>query len=227
MSIPNKPKFYQATVARVIDGDTIDVQYNFSIYRIRVKDIDAPEMSQPQGWEAFLFLKNAIDKKTVFISTDKLGKWDREVASVYDENMNDMGKKLIESGFAWNASDFKSENMEDYKAYHEIAKSQKIGLWQLENPINPRQWRERNLKMSDEDQALLEMKKEKYKTINKLNKKTQIVTGDIPKLPFSPPRKTKSKQAIGSLPFSPPNKKHSISSLPFSPPRKNKKNKPS
>ena len=48
---PFQPSTYQAniSVARVIDGDTLEVLQNGSRERVRLKEIDAPEMSQPGG----------------------------------------------------------------------------------------------------------------------------------------------------------------------------------
>src|SRR5262245_29829089 len=57
-----------ATVARIVDGDTIDVKLDSGPMRVRMQGIDAPERGQPSGGEATALLKQLIDGSEVELS---------------------------------------------------------------------------------------------------------------------------------------------------------------
>jgi micrococcal nuclease len=98
---------YNATLDRVIDGDTIDVMLDlgFKIYskqRIRLARINAPEMKTPEGVEAKTSLVQILPVGTELIiqtkKTDIYGRYIGEV-TMNDINLND---KLVELGQAVN-----------------------------------------------------------------------------------------------------------------------------
>ena len=70
-------------VVHVVDGDTFDVYP----YRVRIADIDAPELNEPGGHEAKEALKELILNETVYLDIDDLGSprdpYNRIIAVVY------------------------------------------------------------------------------------------------------------------------------------------------
>jgi len=105
---------YNATVTKVIDGDTFDLEIDlgFSVkvkHRIRLHGIDAYETSlrggtteeeKKKGIEAKAFLIDRILNKKVIIETikDKKGKYGRYLANVcHDGKM--VSEMLIEKGY--------------------------------------------------------------------------------------------------------------------------------
>jgi micrococcal nuclease len=96
---------YNATLEKVVDGDTIDVTLDlgFKIYskqRIRLARINAPEMSTPGGVEAKTNLITLLPIGTLLIiatkKTDIYGRYIGEV-TLGEININD---KLVADGKA-------------------------------------------------------------------------------------------------------------------------------
>jgi len=99
---------YQATVAYVVDGDTVDfnADLGFRVWRkdrFRLYGIDTPERGQ-LGWaEATAELKRLLPLGDVVIlnthmdKTDKYGRW---LAEVTNSAGVDVCKAMVEGGFA-------------------------------------------------------------------------------------------------------------------------------
>ncbi len=113
----NQQYIYKATVTKVIDGDTLDLEVDlgFSVkveHRIRLHGVDAYETSlrgdtteeeKQKGIEAKAFLIDRILNKKVIIETvkDKKGKYGRYLANVcYNGKM--ISDLLKEKGFCKN-----------------------------------------------------------------------------------------------------------------------------
>lgn len=103
---------YQATVLRVVDGDTFDaiVDLGFSITiktRFRLLDIDTPEKrtrnkeEKKHGLAATERVKELIEGKKITITTSKTGKYGRYLAKVYLlDKQRYLSEILIEEGFS-------------------------------------------------------------------------------------------------------------------------------
>ncbi len=144
-------KKYAAKVVQVIDGDTIDVQINGSVYRIRLLGVDCPETTAEKnkpyeydsitdleylaewGLKAKEFAQKILDHRTVYIEFDGLaglkGYYGRYLAYVYLENGTDFNALLIKNGLArvYVEGTFKKES--EYLKLENYAKTHKIGLW--------------------------------------------------------------------------------------------------
>ena len=123
---------------RVIDGDTIRAEVEGKERKIRLNDIDAPEMNQPFGVQSRNFLIRLLDKKDITVVFQGKGSYGRPLGQIYanDENVNVL---MIKSGFAW-VYDKYVEDLSLYE-FQDQAKSENLGLWQAENPIAPWVWR--------------------------------------------------------------------------------------
>ncbi len=98
---------YNATVTKVVDGDTVDLSCDlgfriFSRDRFRLLGIDTPERGQP-GWaEATAALKEllpygaVVKVKTDRPYNDKYGRW---LAVVHADGVN-VNDKMVADGFA-------------------------------------------------------------------------------------------------------------------------------
>ena len=92
---------FDATVIKVIDGDTIRLRTDFRDFDfpLRMLNIDAPEMSEGGG-EAREWLKGVIDGEEVQIKIDRfqrVGKYGRLLGRVISLGM-DMGEAQIRLG---------------------------------------------------------------------------------------------------------------------------------
>jgi len=102
-------------------------------------NIDAPELSQPFGQEAKVFLKQYEGKRCT-IKTQGKDKYGRTLAVLYiaNENINILS---VNRGLAWKfmTHDGKYQEAQDYAQNH------KLGLW-AHDAIEPYQWRKRHEK---------------------------------------------------------------------------------
>jgi len=108
---------YQATLQRVIDGDTlwVNIDCGFDTWidqKVRLRGIDTPEMDTSEGQRARRFVESALRKCSVLaITTTKPDKYDRYLADVFYlpeesdvnvvlENGMFLNRELIEAGLA-------------------------------------------------------------------------------------------------------------------------------
>ena len=131
-------KEYEGLVTKVIDGDSIFVKQNDTINKIRLSYIDAPEIKQAYGVKSRLFLKNLLMDRKVLVSTDYNDRYGRQIADIYiltDIEAIYINAKMIKSGNAWVYKKYRSNsyliNLENH------ARSNKIGIWKNDNPMEP------------------------------------------------------------------------------------------
>lgn len=114
---------YNATLIKVVDGDTIDVMIDLGLHvhikeRLRLAGIDAPERYKPGGKEAIKHLTHLlIDRKSEHIQgpinlkirTEKEGKYGRWIAWLYPADielstninyLHSINKCMVEDGHA-------------------------------------------------------------------------------------------------------------------------------
>lgn len=110
-------EYYVKKVAKVVDGDTIDVDIDLGFdisfsSRVRLAGIDTPEsrttdkMEKALGLEAKAYLKHEIEAaKSVVIKTEKMDsseKYGRILGWVFLDGSNkSLNEKMIEDGYAW------------------------------------------------------------------------------------------------------------------------------
>lgn len=110
------PTEVSGVVTNVVDGDTLDVE---GFGRVRLADVDAPEMDTPGGRAAKFFAETWLLDETVYLDVDDLGgkdKYGRWVCIAYIEdpetgtpiNFNSM---LVTSGHAV-VKDFKDNEFD-------------------------------------------------------------------------------------------------------------------
>lgn len=82
-----------ATVVRVVDGDTIVVDYDGADHRVRLLNVDTPETVQPGqpveclGPEAASFLRDRLPEGAPVVlrfDEERLDRYDRQLAGVFD-----------------------------------------------------------------------------------------------------------------------------------------------
>ncbi len=133
------------TVLRVKDGDTVEIMgAGRKPYTVRLSGIDAPENGQPWGNKSKQLLKQLIHKKQVRVVVQKKAdKWGRVVARLYLDDV-DVCAYMVVYGGAWvyrryaRGSSFALLYNAEAKA-----KAAKSGLWSLNNPVPPWEWRKR------------------------------------------------------------------------------------
>ncbi len=124
--------------ARVIDGDTIHLNDG---RKVRLLDIDAPEIKQPWGLQSKKFLADLIEGKEIELIGSKKDRYGRTLATIKLGDL-DVNKRLVEMGHAWHYKRYsKSKEFADLELK---ARAKGLGLWAPPKP--PWEWRRRKRK---------------------------------------------------------------------------------
>ena len=123
---------------RVVDGDTIRAEAKGKEIKIRLVEIDAPEMDQPFGAQSKNFLNRLLYKKNVKLISQGEDRYGRILGEIYVDGES-ANTSMIKSGFAW-VYDKYVEDLSLYE-YQDQAKAENLGLWRDDDPIAPWVWR--------------------------------------------------------------------------------------
>ena len=131
------------TLGYVYDGDTVKLRDADGEFKLRIKDIDAPERNQAYGKKARRALMKLCKSKDTLVTVKLTGmdKYQRYLGRMQCNNI-DVSLYLTEQGLAWFDPKYSSD-LEILQA-QKIAQQNKAGLWQEPNPIPPWVWRARH-----------------------------------------------------------------------------------
>jgi len=125
-------------VIRVADGDTITILLAGNIQeRIRLADIDAPELGQPFSEQSRLYLSELCAGKTVTIEYKERDIYGRILGVVIVDGIN-VNEAIVREGLAW---EYKYNTNGRIRELQEEAQLKKINIWSDENPVNPYDYR--------------------------------------------------------------------------------------
>jgi endonuclease YncB( thermonuclease family) len=133
--------FIEATVIKVIDGDTITVLAQSGKIKVRLAEIDAPEKDQPYGLVAKNKLQEKILDKNITLQKKTIDRYGRLVAKVFLDK-RDIIKEMIAEGHVWVYKKY----LDDYTLddIQMSAHQNQIGIWSLinEEQVPPWEWRQ-------------------------------------------------------------------------------------
>ena len=121
-------------VVKVYDGDTITLQNNSGIYKIRLAGIDAPESRQAYGNVSKNYLYNMVRDRFVYAEIHDKDRYGRYVAKIMLDNI-DVNAEMIRAGLAWHYKQY--DNNDEYARLEQEAKRNRRGLWVEKTPIPP------------------------------------------------------------------------------------------
>ena len=127
-----------AEVIGVVDGDSITVKIDQTEYRIRLAEIDAPEIAQLWGKESKLALKEKLENKEVIIEVIDVDRYSRLVARIFLDGRQ-INREMLEEGHAWVYLEYLRD--ESLLTSEVLARRKKLGLWGSAEAIPPWQWR--------------------------------------------------------------------------------------
>lgn len=144
---------FQAYVQYVDDGDTIDVLVSGVRHRIRLSDIDAPEVShcnegkidckrpgQPFSKESKARLTGLVAGGRVeLLCRDYDSRYSRSVCRVYANGV-DANLTLVREGLAWFNEKYSRDG--DVRRAQDQAKRSGLGIWSDRNAVAPWAWRD-------------------------------------------------------------------------------------
>jgi micrococcal nuclease len=144
--------FYQTSIANeegmiinVIDGDTVHLlNQNHDKLKVRLLNIDAPELDQSYGRESKMILERFILNKNVTVIWNKKDRYKRLLGVIFIDGV-DFNLEMIKAGAAWHFKKYaKHDQAKDqyqiYNEYEQQAKLREVGLWG-ENATPPWLWR--------------------------------------------------------------------------------------
>ena len=131
----------QGEVVAVKDGDTVVVLVDKTPVTIRLASIDAPEKNQPFGQQSKAALSSLVFGKTIRVVTSRNDRYGRTIGTLYDGETN-VNAEMIATGMAWHYTRFSSDV--DLSMLECSARTNSLGLWSDDNPIEP--WKHREKK---------------------------------------------------------------------------------
>ena len=129
------------TVERAVDGDTIVFKAgDAKTQRVRLADIDTPELDQPWGEEAKAALTGWAEDRGAEIRIVDTDRYGRLVATLWIDGEN-VNRRLVAEGHAWVYRRYLR-----YRALLRLeasARASGTGLWSGKDVVEPRVWRQR------------------------------------------------------------------------------------
>ncbi|MCB2186973.1 MAG: thermonuclease family protein [Deltaproteobacteria bacterium] len=137
-----------ARVARVMDGDTLEVDAGWALkVKVRLAGVDCPESAgrkwaeQPYAAEAKAYTKAEAEGKDVRILVTDMDMYRRLVGRVILPDGRDLGAELVRRGLAWAAPQYFKFPL--YVDLQTLARQERRGLWAGDEPVEPHTWRHR------------------------------------------------------------------------------------
>ena len=144
-----------AVVKAVHDGDSYKIQFDDSIKTtvwVRLWGADCPEVvsphvlkSQDYGVAAGDSMRLILKGQRVFVDTLYRDAYNRPVAKIKFKG-RDVTEYVVSTGKGWyySSKSMSTKNRNKLKSLEAKAKEEKLGLWALENPIKPSDFRRVN-----------------------------------------------------------------------------------
>ena len=88
-------------VIEITDGDTISVLASNNPMKVRLHGIVSPEITQPYGTEAKLFVSDVVLKKEVVVIPKEIDRFGRHMGIVILPDDKILNDEIVKAGFAW------------------------------------------------------------------------------------------------------------------------------
>ncbi|HSE01448.1 MAG TPA: thermonuclease family protein [Burkholderiales bacterium] len=135
------PADVQGRVVSVHDGDTLTVLIESRSVRVRLTDIDAPELRQPFGTRSRQSLSSLCFGKVASLDVRGQDRYNRTLARVTCSG-TDANAEQVRRGYAWTFTRYARTDSPLFAIEHE-ARAAHRGLWQDPAPVAPWEWRNR------------------------------------------------------------------------------------
>ena len=135
---------WQARVVHVFDGDTLIVSRDGLAKIVRLYGIDCPEISQFFGLDAKSFTMGLVAGKKISVVPMAKKRNIKYVVYIGDKCIN---KEILRAGYAWYLDDSSEKEWEELE---QNARAEKKGLWSIENPIPPWEFKDEKNRMFED-----------------------------------------------------------------------------
>lgn len=130
---------WEGTLHYVQDGDSLHFKDRTGkVHLIRLTCIDAPETGQPGGEEAYRYLKQLIQDKSLVLKWHEMDRYNRILGTIFVGDL-DVNAEMVRAGHAWHYVAY--SDSKELTQLEAEAKAAKRGLWSQENPIAPWDYR--------------------------------------------------------------------------------------
>ena len=129
----------QGLVVSVHDGDTLTVLVEKQQIKVRLAEIDAPELRQPYGNRSKQALHELCYQELAEVKQIARDRYGRSVAEVICKDV-DAGAHQVALGLAW-VYDRYSKPSSPLYPLQDSAKAARRGLWADNEPVPPWEWR--------------------------------------------------------------------------------------
>jgi endonuclease YncB( thermonuclease family) len=128
------------TVVAVHDGDTLTVRSGPSLFKVRLSDVDAPEMGQVFGKQARQFTKARVLGRRVHVKVAMIDTQGRRIGEVIAEDGWVLNEELVHAGLAWyyRVNPVRNDRLQKLE---QVAFANKLGLWVEKEPLPPWEFR--------------------------------------------------------------------------------------
>ena len=136
-------KTITGNVVTVHQGDTFTIQSvppNEKLYKVRLSNIDTPELKQPFGLRAKEFTTNRILGKEIHVEYNMIDFYGRLVGSVVLPQGDVLNEELVRAGLAWHYRVIPSPSRLLERLQYEAWKK-KMGIWVESSPVPPWKFR--------------------------------------------------------------------------------------
>ena len=131
----------EGVVVAVPEGDALEVLHEGTVFFIRLQDVDAPEIGQPYGKEAQVFVESlALGKRAKVSTVGSLQAGTSLKGTMTLASGLNLSHELLKAGLAWWDRQAAAGNDSLWKLERE-ARTEHRGLWEDEDPIPPWEWR--------------------------------------------------------------------------------------
>ena len=146
--IPTIASATPATVVRVYNGDTLNLDVQGETVRIRLYGIDAPEAGQDGNVAATRFLKRLVLVHPVEIEVMKTDRLNQTFAVVIREGKeSSVNAAMVANGYAWvNPDGCRTDECPKWKKLENQARTLKLGIWSDFDVVPPWDFRKRQRK---------------------------------------------------------------------------------
>jgi micrococcal nuclease len=125
----------------VKDGDTIHILHKKKDIKVRLNEIDCPELGQDFGQKAKQMTSNLCFGKEVTLIIKGKDHFGRTLGDIILPDQKNLNHLLVEKGMAWHFKKYsKNEHLVELE---QKAKESKVGLWSLPNPVAPWEFRKK------------------------------------------------------------------------------------
>ena len=129
-------------ILNVIDGDTVSAESEGTRIKIRLSEIDAPEMDQPFGINSKECLSELIRKNsTLKFKSDGQDGYGRYLGWLMTDEIN-LNYEMLKQGCAWVYDRYVIDKT--IYSFQNGARLKNLGLWKSQSPMPPWVWRRNN-----------------------------------------------------------------------------------